>query len=247
MTIIRGHEIAGRMPLFQEWGRRAIWAGDKTQTRRVLKHFGTEDHYDIPLCEWGLSEPSPIQWDGEKKLWNWEGSKLPAIGDWFWRLQSAVDDTNDCPVPIHIKVGDIRVMTEPLKIDWDDDLDKGWAASYTDDGAAVISDFTGTRLEWRWGREYLRSIHMPHEAARALCEITGVRIEWLQAISEEDAKAEGVNGGCCNCGNDDPCGCGNPLPDHRDAFIYVWDSINGKKYPWPSNPFVIVYDFKVVA
>ncbi len=34
--IINGHEIAGRMPLFQRWGRDAIRDGRKTQTRRII-------------------------------------------------------------------------------------------------------------------------------------------------------------------------------------------------------------------
>lgn len=67
------------------------------------------------------------------------------------------------------------------------------------------------------------SIHMPRWASRILLEITGVRVERLNAISEEDARAEGIiDGGCLNCGEPEPCGCANPEPDATDAFAYLW-------------------------
>jgi len=91
---------------------------------------------------------------------------------------------------------------------------------------------SGTRL---WVRE-----------TRITLEITGVRVERVQDISEEDAIAEGVNGGCTTCGRDAPYQCYDPIPDHRDAFIWLWDSINGKKpgFAWKDNPWVWALTFK---
>jgi hypothetical protein len=73
-----------------------------------------------------------------------------------------------------------------------------------------------------------------------------VRIEKLQDITEDDAKAAGVNGGCLECGNEQPCGCNNPSPDYRDSFIWTWNRLNLKRggYPWESNPWVWVLEGK---
>ncbi|QAA74173.1 ASCH domain-containing protein [Klebsiella variicola] len=90
------------------------------------------------------------------------------------------------------------------------------------------------------------SIHMPRTASRILLEITGVRVERLNAISEEDARAEGIiDGGCLNCGEPEPCGCANPEPDATDAFAYLWQSIYGQEN-WNANPWVWVIEFKRV-
>jgi hypothetical protein len=85
---------------------------------------------------------------------------------------------------------------------------------------------------------------MPKWAARLWLEITGVRVERLQEISEEDAQAEG-------CLNDVVFEYGymtGPI-DYRglyavERFEDLWNSINGKKHPWESNPWVWVIEFK---
>lgn len=90
------------------------------------------------------------------------------------------------------------------------------------------------------------SIHMPRWASRLLLEITDVRVERLNAISEEDARAEGIiDGGCLNCGEPEPCGCANPEPDATDAFAYLWQSIYGQEN-WNANLWVWVIEFKRV-
>ncbi|MCK1125360.1 hypothetical protein MX034_15015 [Enterobacter bugandensis] len=90
------------------------------------------------------------------------------------------------------------------------------------------------------------SIHMPRWASRILLEITDVRVERLNDISEEDARAEGIiDGGCLNCGEPEPCGCANTEPDATDAFAYLWQSIYGQEN-WNANPWVWVIEFKVV-
>ncbi|WP_438439236.1 hypothetical protein [Klebsiella quasipneumoniae] len=95
-------------------------------------------------------------------------------------------------------------------------------------------------LKWR------PSIHMPRWASRILLEITDVLVERLNAISEEDARAEGIiDGGCLNCGEPEPCGCANPEPDATDAFAYLWQSIYGQEN-WNANPWVWVISFKRV-
>lgn len=93
------------------------------------------------------------------------------------------------------------------------------------------------------------SIHMPRWASRITLEITGVRVERLCQISEDDARAEGVqDGGCVNCGNSsfpNPCGCRDPHPSYVDAFDRLWMDINDES-SWHRSPWVWVIEFKRV-
>lgn len=89
------------------------------------------------------------------------------------------------------------------------------------------------------------SIHMPRWASRLTLTVTDVRVQRLQEISEEDARAEGItDGGCLNCGFPEPCGCAHPHPDARQSFSHLWQSINGPD-SWQANPWVAAYTFTV--
>lgn len=83
-------------------------------------------------------------------------------------------------------------------------------------------------------RGWRPSIHMPRKAARLFLVVKDVRVERLQEITEEDAIAEGIRIGIG----------GEPYFSCRDAFVALWDGINGKKYPWESSPWVWVISFE---
>ncbi|MEJ5067838.1 hypothetical protein WH292_08120 [Enterobacter sp. MYb186] len=91
------------------------------------------------------------------------------------------------------------------------------------------------------------SIHMPRWASRILLEITDVRVERLNSISEEDCWAEGIEAvdglfenteiidmalkiGCC-------------FEDSKPMFALLWQSIYGEE-SWQANPWVWVIEFK---
>jgi hypothetical protein len=87
-----------------------------------------------------------------------------------------------------------------------------------------------------WGFKRRPSIHMPRTASRINLEITRVRVERLQDISERDAMAEGVKNSL-------------HLPGGRFArenFEHLWWSINGEG-SWEANPWVWVVEFKRVT
>jgi hypothetical protein len=83
---------------------------------------------------------------------------------------------------------------------------------------------------------------MPRWASRLTLEVTGVRIERLQEISEEDARAEGAP-------NDhsvhDVHGFHATIDNvRRRNFAILWESINRKRTSWASNPWVWVISFR---
>lgn len=91
------------------------------------------------------------------------------------------------------------------------------------------------------------SIHMPRWASRITLEVTRVRVERLQDISEADARAEGAkyhNGfgvGHSGWRHDD----GDVHLDARSAYARLWNGVNGAG-SWDANPWVWVVEFKRV-
>lgn len=131
--------------------------------------------------------------------------------------------------------GDRLWVRETLKRGWMPHLLTGEPtgadrAEYAADGEPVLLELDFDAA-WQWQRPTLPAIHMPRWASRLTLEVLSVRVERLQAISEEDALAEGL---------DDCPACDSA----RDEFRAVWDSINADRAPWASNPWVWVVEFR---
>ncbi|OHP18377.1 hypothetical protein [Pseudomonas aeruginosa] len=90
------------------------------------------------------------------------------------------------------------------------------------------------------------SIHMPRWASRILLEITAVRVERLQDISEEQALAEGVRGEPCDHARQACADIGCWGDTAKGAFGFLWESLNGEG-SWAANPWVWVVEFKRVT
>ncbi|WP_276483582.1 hypothetical protein [Paraflavitalea pollutisoli] len=96
------------------------------------------------------------------------------------------------------------------------------------------------------------NIHMPKVRARIWLEVTDIRVERLQDISEEDAKAEGVDRVYQDSdGNfwyeaSDFLREDTELRTYKDGFKQIWYMINGKK-SWTANPWVWVVSFRVLS
>ncbi|MEN6623621.1 MAG: hypothetical protein ABFD50_19005 [Smithella sp.] len=104
------------------------------------------------------------------------------------------------------------------------------------------------------------SIFMPESASRSKALVISARPERLHHITEDDAIAEGLskitkdNGRTWKYGIPDRDGL--PGTDDYgwewenwkvspiDAYQYLWDSINAKKHPWSSNPWVWRYELE---
>lgn len=90
-------------------------------------------------------------------------------------------------------------------------------------------DILAKNLGWR----VVPSIHMPRELSRVDLKISNIRLERLNDISEEDAKAEGCKAQHLH---------ENMWSTAYSEFYSLWMSINGEK-SWDSNPWIWVYEF----
>jgi hypothetical protein len=177
---------------------RAILAGTKTQTRRIIKHQPPATP-DICIC----TEP---MCGGNRK----------------WHLK--------CP---HGQPGDQLWVKETFQT-----TPKG-SPFYRADFAGI--DMSNVTILGGWKP----SIFMPRKFSRITLEITGVRAERLQEISEADALAEGV---AIDKGN------AYHVAGHEGQWAHataigcmetLWDALNAKRgFGWSVNPWVWVLTFK---
>jgi hypothetical protein len=192
---------------------RAILDGRKTQTRRTVKPQPPEGSR-----LWGM----PKVWDDKRNLI-------------FWRE----GDRSNYGKPLQVEVGDIiwvRETFRPIS-----ESDTGFtgiefrAGGMPDDDtkAGLLHDGTD---RWR------PSIHMPRWASRIDLEVTAVRVERVQEISEEDAKREGATPVEYE-GMEHPDNPWMSAQAHKDAFRNLWQSIYTN---WDANPWVWVYEFRRV-
>ena len=113
------------------------------------------------------------------------------------------------------------------------------------------ADGTPPGAETAWATKATPAIHLPMFAARIWLEVTGVRVERLQDISEEDAITEGIeradNFFGCTCWKayGEPEGADVVCPDDPiGSFRTLWESTGGD---WDANPWVWAIDFKVLS
>lgn len=218
---------------------RAILNGSKTQTRRVAD-VGRERGFNVPVVFGKEGRVSSVYFTpGVARC-----CPFGDVGDRIWVRETwgVVSHELDEDGRIADWIPD-RPATPIQEMPFGNGYYSGHAI-YAADGAFTWGDEDGYEDErscWH------PSIHMPRAASRISLEITAVRVERLNAISEEDAKSEGVTP------------AGNLLPEHPGtyltptgdfataevAFQRLWESIYGEE-GWQSNPWVWVIEFKRV-
>lgn len=118
----------------------------------------------------------------------------------------------------------------------------------TSDPIEYRADYTSTGLDPLERGRWRPSIFMRRWMSRITLEITDVRVERLQDISEEDAKAEGCDKEIEHeeilTQADYDCGYYTPAY-YACGFERLWQSINGPD-SWSANPWVWVVTFKRV-
>lgn len=115
-------------------------------------------------------------------------------------------------------------------------IETDYRATYTHGDR--LGDRLGIRKKWT------PSIHMPRAASRITIEVIAMRVERLQAISETDAIAEGVERSEAEV----TLAAQRFLirqSIHVDRYARLWDSINGAG-SWDANPWVWVIEFRRV-
>lgn len=197
---------------------KAILAGWKTQTRRVIKPQPPEDVTEIVGPT--VYEPAKVDRYGELVPGEPVYGVYDKWGEWGAK----------CP---YGQPGDILWVREA----WCEAGVFGYAYRATEDLPA------GVRTGWR------PAIHMPREAARLFLRVKNVRVERVQDITEEDAKAEGVEFWDAELyRKSDGCFYSASELSPVDRFHALWDRLNAKRgYGWQANPWVWVIEFEVMA
>ena len=230
--------------LFNQAMMEALLAGRKTQTRdpaNWLRGFGKIS--DLTRTEHGSwefrDEHGILLTSHEKAL---RALRLRyQVGDVMWCRETWAH----CQPVLNIRKQDGRAITE---------ISDGYA-EYKADGFDTIQDLKDHRRLVDGheimvdGDKWRPNIHMPRWAARLFLQVTDVKLERIQNISEEDAKAEGIYCGTNGHYADYPSGQTCPgWASPRESFRTLWDSIYAKRgLGWNDNPVVAVYTFKVVT
>lgn len=222
-----GEAMIERPILFSAPMVRAILEGRKTQTRRVVKlpitatkDLGDEE-YDGPqqfFVENGKIR-TPLRYGSREVL-----SPHGGPGDRLW-VREAWATLSFAPYGAH-EIAELAYRA--------DDARHHRHVTLTQE---QFDPYIGRRFRSGWRP----SIHMPRWASRLTLDVLSVRVERLQDISEEDAKAEGVEPedvppGFLDSRNLDPT-------TYRGAFAALWSVINGPE-SWDLNPWVWVVEFK---
>jgi len=205
---------------------RAILDGRKTQTRRIVKPQPSETHWEFnPGYKLRVSEF--LTTADHRGFVNFHHT-IPQNPEW--------DKAGSPYCPYGIP-GDLLWVRETFTI----------TAGPIDD-EPLGPDNTAIVYRASWDVEvpycpldgaWKPSIHMPRWASRINLEITGVRVERLQNISEEDAKAEGAP---CEFKTHERVMLG-ANSSYLNGFNRIWRSINGQE-SWDANPWVWVLEFR---
>ncbi|MFJ2710914.1 hypothetical protein ACIOZM_08470 [Pseudomonas sp. NPDC087346] len=245
MTAIKERPILFSAPMV-----RAILDGRKTVTRRPVKGW------QIPTEDASVAA-------GERHRWMAIAQRDPRYGFGVFGATEAecakeLEEFAPCP---YGRRGERLWVRETTEAD-EDRSDTVVLSRYAADRAPVLYagsedlEYNGSVAHWDYPRRSRPSIHMQRWACRILLEITDVRVERLQDISEEQAVDEGlswegeVNGKTfyTHAPKTYPPGShqqfGVSGTDAISAFRNLWKSTGGD---WDANPWVWVVEFKRVS
>ncbi|HBX3773777.1 TPA: hypothetical protein MHZ58_23820 [Klebsiella pneumoniae subsp. pneumoniae] len=216
---------------------RAILDGRKTQTRRIIKQQRQGESWSVQPAKNPRIPKHTHDWWLPNATQPYAALICPfgAVGDRIWVRETWATLGNE----------------DGCYVDWEENLCKGDERSAARIYRASCEQRPGDYGLWsipddacwkphtenqKFEGAWRPSIHMPRWASRILLEITDVRVERLNSISEEDAGREGYPA--------DP----SPYGGRMDKWLWfrqLWDGI----YPEQSfkhNPWVWVIGFKRV-
>ena len=160
--------MSERPIIFSAWSIRAILAGRKTQTRRVVRNW-----CQLQRCRYG--EPSDLLWVKEA-----------------WRVGAWNEDTGQIAVDYR---ADGYLRREWLQVETDEQFQRLWEQSSLDAEAAGMQCDADGKYDWEPGLDVTRwrsPLFMPKCATRIWLRIADVRAVRLCDISASDCRAEGA-------------------------------------------------------
>lgn len=220
--------IKERPILFSAPMVRAILAGKKTQTRRIIKNAdyyacltGDCPHDTYSECLSTMLGFCPYGKPGDR-LWVKEDYSLSGLGE----VTEAARENRGCKVICHYLADDSTASVQLTASD-----------------VQKLEHRKSDRHRPQPGRFMYRS------CSRILYEITKVRCQRLLEITEADATAEGVEEikvpGIEYGIHGDPVQPKNCGATNRDRFLYLWGKLNGQE-SLSENPQVWPIDFKIL-
>ncbi|MDR6826509.1 hypothetical protein J2X48_000687 [Bosea sp. BE271] len=206
---------------------RALLAGTKTQTRRLIPSATLDAYYEYD--DWCRSVsagvPTSRQWEADYFL---ERSRIQ-IGDILWVREAwACHWSTDDQKPSEIEPG-------------------LWSVRYFADDHIRPAQADGSVARLDQIQRKRPSMFMPRWASRLTLTVDDVRVRRLQEISEADARAEGAYVGKASgrvADNQIAMNLGLWHFTCRDWYEDLWDRINGAG-SWEANPWVAAYTFTV--
>lgn len=227
----------------------AILSGKKTQTRRVLKNQPVWVDSDNPIVSSGWAykdqkgkfslESYPDHLSFAEDFLELAICQFGRVGERLWVRETwAPVNSYGAPAIAYKANSDMRELMDDESF-----LDEDGAFNYDDPRSKKYSFsawaddlFSGVEGNWK------PSIHMPRWVCRLVLEITSIRVERLNDISEKDAVAEG---GAKSHPSIDKVSRQYGYADwSRSHFAQTWDCYNRVK--WSENPWVWVVEFKAV-
>ena len=189
----------------------AILDGRKTQTRRIVKPEPPESW----MPEVGKYHPTVVD---------------PRTGELSPGIETfGASDEDFCVKCKYGEPGD-RLWVKETWLDLCNDPDLANIEYRADYDASTMPD-------WKWKSP----LFMPKIYSRITLEITKVRVERLQDITEDDAKAEGAP---FELGTLERLILGAKAK-YRSGYVRLWESINGPG-SWEANPWVWVIEFRTI-
>lgn len=232
---------------------RALLDGRKSQTRRLAwmpSHlagldFTPEQFSEFEERGWRVRKHGELHYVYKPTVWQRRYDRWMA-GDrelWIWVRETWA----------HYQTVNGRRLHNGGYIDEISDGFAGYRADGFDtindfrDHVRLMSDASLQAIEIN-GNKWRPSIHMPKWASRLTLRVTDMRLERLQDISEEDAKAEGAlwhdGGGIGHSGWRHDQYDGIVFPDARSAFARLWQNIHGPD-SWARNDEIVRLEFEV--
>lgn len=184
---------------------RAILEGRKTQTRRIVK-------WPLNIADKGM-QPTSIPYQGQ----GYQDTRTPSVGD-VWAYCHCPYGQRGSRLWCRERHSLLATKSKHQYVLFSDGAQKYEDGEYFP-GLKEYSPGAFDNIKWR------PSIFMPRWASRITLEVMEIRVERVQEITEEDAKAEGVT-------------C-------QSQFATLWDTLNKVRgYGWSIDPWVWCISFR---